>query len=141
MQIELNTVNTTYNKKKKRQQNVSCRYQLKDIQKDDLSHFLSCFCGYPVHRNFVLRIVWLGFGKDNSIGKGFGSVEANGLNIKNILSRINIELSHEERPSSVFWIQLIPSVYPTFLSLSCCFSDIVFKCTKTSSELLQFMVL
>lgn len=70
------------------------------ILKKMSSHiFLSHFCGYPVHKNFVLKIDWLGFGKDNSIGKGFGSVEANGLTIKNVLSRTDIELSHEERPS------------------------------------------
>lgn len=77
MQIKLNTGNST--KKNLNIQSVSCRYQLKKCTKRFPLTFFSYFGCYPIRRNFVLRIVWFVFGKDNSIGKGFGSMGADGL--------------------------------------------------------------
>lgn len=71
MQIKLDTINTTYKKKKQKQQNVSCRYQFKDIQKDELSHF---FCPIFVATQFTKILFWrlIGWGleKTTQLGRG-----------------------------------------------------------------------
>lgn len=133
------TLNTRISTKKKRNiLRLSGRYQL-NVQKDSLSHFFPNL----VPAQSVENLFW---------GWGCWFVEKNQLNwegvwkcggrwlVKSILSRINIELTCEERPKQVLCLYSVNTFCPTSLSLNCCFCDIVLSARKTASELLQFMV-